>query len=68
MEFLKYYSLDIIIIAGKKYKIPSLRTDTGQQWNSISILSVTKMYIKTKNSLEKIASSTKEKEDKIIRI
>jgi len=66
MEFLKYYSLDIVIIDGKKYKIPSLKADNAQQWNSISILSVTKMYIKTKKSIQRIISLFENKEDKII--
>lgn len=65
MEFLKYYSLNVVILDSKKYKIPSLKADDGKQWNSISILSVTKMYIKTKKSMQNIISQFENKEDKV---
>ncbi len=54
IDFLKYYSLDIIIVDGVKYKIPSLQSDSGQHWNSVSILSVSKAYVKTKLSIDVI--------------
>lgn len=65
MEFLKYYSLNVVIIDSKKYKIPSLKADDGKQWNAISILSVTKMYIKTKRSIKNTISLFDNKEDKV---
>lgn len=65
IDFLKYYSLDVIIIGGKKYQIPSLQSDNGQHWNSISILSVAKTYVKTKISVQEITKKFYVTEDKI---
>ena len=60
MEFLKYYSLNIIVIDGRKYKVPELETEDGLKWNVISMLSIVKIYIKIKTSVEALK---KEKED-----
>jgi len=54
IDFLKYYSLDVVIVDGEKYKIPSLKSDNGQHWNSVSILSVAKSYVKTKQLIATI--------------
>ena len=60
MEFLKYYSLNIIVIDGRKYKVPELETEDGLKWNVISMLSIVKIYIKIKTSVEALK---KEKDD-----
>lgn len=52
IKFLKYYSLNILVIGGKKYKIPSLETDEGLRWNVVSMLSIAKVYTKSKKNLD----------------
>ncbi|EQB40631.1 hypothetical protein M947_02150 [Sulfurimonas hongkongensis] len=54
VEFLKYYSLNIIIVDGYKYKVPLLLTEEGMKWNVVSMLSVAKVYIRTKISIKEI--------------
>jgi len=46
IDFLKYYSSNIIVIGGRKYKTPSLETDGDLRWNVISMLSIVKIYLK----------------------
>ena len=48
IEFLKYYSQDIIVYSGKKYKVPSLESNKGLRWNVGSMLSITRIYTKSK--------------------
>ena len=64
-EFLKYYSLDIVIINGKKYKVPPLQTPDGLKWNVVSLHSVVKVYI---NTLQNIHAIQKEVETLLVDI
>ena len=52
ISYLKYYSLNIIVINGVKYKVPELEASNGLKWNVISMLSIVKIFIKTKTSIE----------------
>jgi len=52
IKFLKYYSLNILVIGGKKYKVPSLETADGLRWNVVSMLSIAKVYTKSKRNLD----------------
>jgi len=52
IKFLKYYSLNILVIGGKKYKIPNLETEDGLRWNVVSMLSIAKVYTKSKKNLD----------------
>ena len=52
IEFLKYYSQDVILVGGKKYKVPSLESKEGLRWNVGSMLSITKIYIKSKKAIK----------------
>lgn len=52
IKFLKYYSLNILVISGKKYKVPSLETEEGLRWNVVSMLSIAKVYTKSKKNLD----------------
>ena len=52
IEFLKYYSQDIIVAGGKKYKVPSMETKDGLRWNVGSILSISRMYTKNKKMIK----------------
>lgn len=54
IDFLKYYSLNIVVLDGQKYKVPEIEAENGLKWNVISMISVVKVYIKTKLSLEDI--------------
>lgn len=64
VEFLKYYSLNIIILDGTKYKVPLLQTEEGMKWNVVSMLSVAKVYIRTKISIEEIKEYARELDKK----
>lgn len=64
-EFLKYYSLDIVIINGKKYKVPPLQTSDGLKWNVVSLHSVVKVYI---NTLQNIKAIQKDVEALLVHI
>lgn len=66
VEFLKYYSLNIIIVDGYKYKVPLLQTEDGMKWNVVSMLSVAKVYIRTKISIQEIREYAREIDKKIL--
>jgi len=65
MDFLKYYSLNIVVLNGKKYKVPEIEAANGLKWNVASMMSIVKIYTKTDASLEAI-KTTKETLDKEI--
>lgn len=50
---------------GKKYKVPELETDGGLKWNVVSMLSIVKIYIKTKTSTDTLKKETEELNKKI---
>ena len=52
INFLKYYSQDVIVVGGKKYRVPSLEAKDGLKWNVGSMLSIAKMYTKSKRSIQ----------------
>lgn len=63
IEFLKYYSSDVIVIDGRKYKVPELKAESGLKWHVVSMMALTKIYVKTQeyifeaqNSIEKLDS------------
>lgn len=47
VEFIKYYSLNVVIVDGLKYKVPELQAHDGLRWNVVSMLSVVKVYVNT---------------------
>jgi hypothetical protein len=53
IHFLRYYSLGIVVQDGKKYKVPEIESENGLRWNVVSMLSIVKVYIKTKTSIDK---------------
>ncbi|MCK4875940.1 MAG: hypothetical protein KAS26_08855 [Sulfurimonas sp.] len=65
MEFLKYYSLNIVVQNGKKYKVPEIEADNGLKWNVASMISIVKIYIKTEISLEIMKDVVDELEEDI---
>ncbi len=54
IEFLKYYSLDVIVIDNIKYQVPQLKEEDGHRWNIVPILGVLKIYIKTQDYIDEI--------------
>lgn len=54
IEFLKYYSQDVIVVGGKKYTVPSLEAKDGLRWNVGSMLSITKIYTKSKKTIKSL--------------
>ena len=60
IDFLKYYSQDIIVIDGKKYQVPSLESKDGLRWNVGSMLSITKIYIKSKKTVKSLQQESLE--------
>ncbi|MDY0120339.1 MAG: hypothetical protein RBR54_00205 [Sulfurimonas sp.] len=66
VEFLKYYSLDIVIINGQKYKVPPLQTEDGLKWNVVSLHSVVKVYINTMHNIEELNQEMEELEEDIL--
>jgi len=48
MEFLDYYSQDVLVIDGEKYKVPHLEADNGLRWSVPSMLSIVKIYTRAK--------------------
>ena len=51
IEFLKYYSLNIVVMDGKKYKVPEIEADNGLKWSVSSMMSIVKIYIRTEQSI-----------------
>lgn len=54
IDFLKYYSLNIVVLSGQKYRVPEIEAPNGLKWNVASMMSIVKIYIKTEVSLEEI--------------
>jgi len=60
IEFLKYYSQNVIVENGKRYKVPALEAPGGLQWNVVSMLSIAKIYTKTQKVVITLQSDIKE--------
>ena len=52
VDFLKYYSSDIVLVGGHKYKVPSIESDNGVAWTVVSMLPVIKAYVKAKKTVQ----------------
>lgn len=66
VNFLKYYSINIVIVDGVKYKVPELETDGGLKWNVISMLSIAKIYIRTRTSVIKLQKEIHTLDEQIV--
>ncbi|MCX6076862.1 MAG: hypothetical protein NTW78_08270 [Campylobacterales bacterium] len=60
INFLRYYSLGVIVLDGRKYKVPELETEGGLKWNVVSMLSIVKIYMKTKATIDKLRKEINE--------
>ncbi|HUH41606.1 MAG TPA: hypothetical protein VLZ29_00635, partial [Sulfurimonas sp.] len=47
IDFLKYYSLNVLVIDGQKYKVPEIEAENGMKWTVSSMMSIVKIYMKT---------------------
>ena len=54
INFLKYYSLDTLIVEMTRYSIPQIKEADGPRWNVVSMLSVLKTYVKTQDQLDEV--------------
>jgi len=64
-EFLDYYSLNAIVVDGKKYRVPTLDAGNGLKWSVVSMLSIARIYTKTKANIEKLENDLMDIDDKI---
>lgn len=62
IDFLKYYSLNIVVIGGNRYQVPALEADNGLRWNVVSMMSIVKLYVRT-NSISKAMGSALDKKN-----
>jgi hypothetical protein len=53
-KFLHYYSLNIVVQNGIKYKVPELRVSDNLNWNITSIITVSKTHIKANELIEEM--------------
>ncbi len=68
VEFLKYYSLSVVIVSGIKYKVPLMLSDEGLQWNVISMLSIAKIYTRTKTLIKELKVETQAIDKQILEL
>jgi hypothetical protein len=54
IDFLNYYSQDILVAKGLKYKIPHIEAENGLRWTVPSMLSIVKIYTKAKQSIQEL--------------
>ena len=51
MQFLDYYAQGVLVINGKKYKVPHIKAENGLRWTVPSMLSIVKIYTKAKQNI-----------------
>lgn len=59
MEFLKYYSSDILVINNIKYRVPNIEAKNGLRWSAVSMLSIAKIYTKSTKTIKEILKKIK---------
>ena len=64
-KFLLFYNGNIVVKNGKKYQIPSLETEDGNQWNNSSLIGICNLWMNIKNKHERVEFRLKEIELKI---
>ena len=57
VDFLNYYSSDVIVVGENKFKVPGIEAKDGLRWNVISMLSIAKIYTQTEKSIKKLRHS-----------
>ncbi len=64
-EFLKYYSLDVVVLNGHKYKVPAIEAQNGWKWNVASMMSIVKVYMRADMTLIKLEEDMENLRDEI---
>lgn len=64
-DFLKYYSLGIVVINNKKYKVPALETD-GLRWNVVTMLTIVKVYMRANSKIVLLLEDIDDKDAHIV--
>ncbi len=64
-QFLLYYNGGTILRNNRKYKIPSLETADGQQWNNASLIGICNLWMNTKKKQEQFEHKLIETNEKI---
>lgn len=59
-RFVKYYSGDITVIDGTKYRLPEIVDSLGSRWNFSTIKAITTQYKHSTKTIEERAIKTKE--------
>lgn len=55
LDFLKYYSLDVVIVNGVKYKVPAIKSSNGLKWNVASIRSIIKVFLNAEYTVAELS-------------
>lgn len=66
-DFLLFYNGKIVLIDNKKYKIPSLETEDGKQWNNSSLIGICNLWMKEKSKKKQYELKLIEADSKIVK-
>lgn len=59
-EFLKYYSPDIVVLNGHKYRVPVIESENGSRWTVATMLSIVKVYMRASINLRELEDDIQE--------
>ncbi|NPA66935.1 MAG: hypothetical protein GXO11_08650 [Epsilonproteobacteria bacterium] len=65
IEFMEYYTHDVILINGDKYQVPVIQTTNNQKWKIVSILSIVRVYVTAKHHILKLKKDMHTLEQKL---
>ncbi len=54
VTFLEYYSNDVIIQHGEKYRVPTILSKNGHKWKVVSITPVVRVYFTTRENISQL--------------
>lgn len=63
-----YYNGNTLLIDNKKYKVPSLESEDGQQWNSASLIGICNLWMNIKRKKERYQHKLSDTEYKILEL
>jgi len=66
ISFLKYYSLSVVIVNGKRYKVPAIEAEDGWKWNVASMMPVIKVFVKADTAVFTLENEIHELQEKTI--
>ena len=65
LEFLDYYSNNIIVFEGRKYKVPNLEAENGLRWHVLSMVARVKPYIMAQQYIFEASNAVEKLEKEI---